>query len=226
MSALVLDGVTKTRGIGPRAVRALRDVSLQIEPGEVVLLEGPSGSGKTTLMTVAAGLLTADSGSVTIGDTRIDTLEPRDRAAVRARDVGFVFQRANLLETLTVLENAMLAGAIAGLSREDCAARAGALLEELGIAELADRFPATLSGGQEHRAALARGLVHRPRIVLADEPTGNLDSESGRAAATALRELASRHGVAVLVATHDPRLREIADRVLTLVDGQLAPEQP
>jgi putative ABC transport system ATP-binding protein len=221
LTALILEHVSKTRGEGVRAVTALRDVSLRLDPGEILMLEGPSGSGKTTLLTVAAGLLTPDTGTIEIAGERIDLRAPAQRAAVRARSIGFVFQRANLLEGLTVRDNVLLAGAVAGMNRDECELQTQNLLDLLDIAALADRYPSTLSGGEEHRVAVARGVVHRPVVVFADEPTGNLDDASGRLVADALAGLASAFGVAILLASHDARLRRIADRHLVLVDGQL-----
>jgi putative ABC transport system ATP-binding protein len=227
MIVLALQHVTKARGKGARAVEALREVNLQLPLGEILLIEGPSGSGKTTLLTVAAGLLTPDEGRVIIAGERIDHYDPVRRAAMRANSVGFVFQRANLLESLTVLENILLAGAVASMSKTECEAEARQLLDKLDIATLADRYPSTLSGGEEHRVALARGVIHRPVVVFADEPTGNLDATTGDLVADALRELASSHGVAILLASHDRRLRRIANRSLNLVDGRLvaSPEE-
>jgi putative ABC transport system ATP-binding protein len=220
-SALRLDRVSKRRGAGARTVFALRDVSLVIEPGEVVLLEGPSGSGKTTLLTVAAGLLAADEGEVELAGTPLRGLSNAARRAHRARAVGFVFQRANLLEGLNVRENVVLAAALAGMPRDAALQQAEGLLRTLGIAELGERMPNQVSGGEEHRAAVARALVHRPAVVFADEPTGNLDSVAGRAVAESLVSLARSHAVAVLVATHDARLHAFATRRLYIADGRL-----
>ena len=221
MSVLELQGVTKRRGKGIQSVRALRGVSLSLEPGEVVLIEGPSGSGKTTLLTLAAGLLSPDDGEVSLAGANLAALSPGERRAHRARNVGFVFQRANLLDGLTARENVLIAAALAGIPHERAQSEAAHLLEALGIAALADRATRTLSGGEEHRVAIARALVHRPAIVFADEPTGNLDGVSGRAVAEALTRLARDGGVAVLIATHDARLRGYATRRVRIVDGLL-----
>ena len=221
MIALALHDVSKTLGQGARATQALKGVSLQLSPGEILLLEGPSGSGKTTLLMVAAGLLTPDSGSVELAGERIDNLDPAHRATMRAGRIGFVFQRANLLEQLTVRDNIQLAGVAAGIPKNQCKAELEQLLETLGISGLADRYPATLSGGEEHRVALARGVIHRPAVVFADEPTGSLDAAGGVRVADALRDFADSHGVAVLLASHDRRLRRITHRSLNLVDGRL-----
>jgi len=221
---LILEHISKTRGQGRHAVQALRDVSLSLAAGELVLLEGPSGSGKTTLLSVAAGLLLADSGTVELAGRRLDAMDPGERRAWRGRKVGFVFQRANLLEGLSVHDNVLVAAAIAGVAPRAALAEADRLLAELGIAELADRMPAGLSGGEEHRVAVARALVHRPALLLADEPTASLDWHSGRQVAEAMTTLARQEDVAVLVASHDPRLGPFASRVIGLADGLLTPE--
>ncbi|MEM6930275.1 MAG: ABC transporter ATP-binding protein [Myxococcota bacterium] len=220
---LHMRGVRKTRDVGPRARAVLQGVDLVVEPREIVLVEGPSGGGKTTLLSVAAGLLSPDAGEVSLAGTRIDALDARRRGRLRARSVGFVFQRANLLPGLTVLDNVVLAGAAAGMDRGVATAAARALLERLGIGEHAARRVDVLSGGEEHRVGVARALVHGPRIVFADEPTGQLDSASGRAVARALGEQASQEGVAVVIASHDSRLRPFADRRLWMEDGRLRP---
>lgn len=219
MTVLRMHLVSKRRGQGARAVGVLKGVSLEVERGEIVLLQGPSGSGKTTLLGLAAGLLLPDDGFVEVDAQRLSALTPAQRRELRARKIGFVFQRANLFAALTVGENACLMGALAGMARAAVAAEAGALLDKLGMARLAGRFPAELSGGEEQRVAVVRALVHAPPLVLADEPTGNLDAASGRAVANALVELARAKNSAVLVATHDPRLEPIASRRVALRDG-------
>ena len=221
MTALLLEGVSKTRGIGRHAVQALRDISLTVSPGELVLLEGPSGAGKTTLLAVAAGLLSADAGRVILGGLAIDGQQPAARRKHRLRTVGFVFQRANLLGELTVRENVLLMASLADLPRDAAQREVDTLLKELGLAELANRRSTDLSGGEEQRVALARALVHRPPVVLADEPTGNLDGASGRVVAEGLATCARARGAAVLVATHDSRLAPFATRHLRIVDGRL-----
>ena len=221
MKVLELVGVAKSRGRAPQRVQAVRGASLELEPGEFVLLEGPSGSGKTTLLAMAAGLLTPDAGEVTLAGEKLATLSPGQRRALRARAAGFVFQRSNLLPGLTVRENVLLAGELARMPSRQAEAEADRLLEALGLAAVAGRRPGTLSGGEEHRAAVARALVHGPSVVFADEPTGSLDGVSGRAVAEALATLARERRVAVLVATHDARLRAFAARRLWMVDGEL-----
>ncbi len=222
MIALELTTVSKARGRAAHLVRAVRGVSLTVASGEVVLVEGPSGAGKTTLLMLGAGLLTPDAGTVMLAGERLGALSPSARGALRARVAGFVFQRSNLLEGLTVRENVLLAAALAGLDRNRAADHADRLLARLGLAALARRHPATLSGGEEHRVAVARALVHGPAVVFADEPTGSLDSVSGQAVAEVLSVLAREHGAAVVVASHDARLRRFATRRFRMSDGELS----
>jgi putative ABC transport system ATP-binding protein len=221
VNTLVLDAVGKSRGAGRRAVPVLRDVSLQLARGEIVLIEGPSGSGKTTLLTVAAGLLTADAGRVELAGRRLSEMTPAARREHRAMHVGFVFQRANLLQGLTAEENVLLAAEIARVPVSESRKRTADLFLELGLDGLQDRLPDALSGGEEHRVAIARAVVHRPTVVLADEPTGNLDTVSGQSVMAMLTRLALAAGTTLLIATHDTRLRQLPARVLKIVDGQI-----
>jgi putative ABC transport system ATP-binding protein len=221
MNVLELIGVCMTRGAGRRAVRVLVDVSLAADPGEFVLVQGPSGSGKTTLLAVAAGLLTPDSGEVLLSGRSLPRVGATQRRRLRARQVGFVFQRSNLLGALSARDNVLTAAALAGMERPEAEREADRLLELLGVAALALRRPAELSGGEEQRVAVARALVHRPAIVFADEPTASLDGASGRTVAESLRGLARQQGTAVIVATHDARLEEFATRRIHLVDGRI-----
>ena len=221
MTVLVMDGVSKTRGGGAHATQALRDASLSVASGEVVLLEGASGAGKTTLLAVAAGLLTPDTGRVLLAGRSLAELAPAERRRHRARAVGFVFQRSNLLEHLTAWENVLLMALLAGGSAGDARRATDEVFEQLDIGHLAARPPGELSGGEEQRVGVARALVHRPALVLADEPTGNLDGTAGRIVAEALASCANARGTAVLVATHDARLEPVATRRVPIVDGRL-----
>ena len=221
MNTLLLDAVYKSRGAGRREVAVLRGVSLELASGDIALLEGPSGSGKTTLLTVAAGLLTADAGGVELAGRRLSEMTPADRRQHRAVHVGFVFQRANLLQGLTAEENVLLAAELAGVPFSESRTRTAELFIELGLDGLQQRLPDALSGGEEHRVAIARAVVHRPTLVLADEPTGNLDSVSGQSVVTMLTRLARAARTTLLIATHDARLRQLPARVLKMVDGQI-----
>ena len=222
MTALRLESISAIRGHGRRAASVLRDVSLSIEPGQVVMLEGPSGSGKTTLLAVAGGLLTPAQGGVWLDGVDLWAASPRAQRLVRSRKVGFVFQHSNLLPGLSVRDNVLLMAGIAGLDRKAAAQTCHDLLQALEIDRLWDRFPHELSGGEEQRAAVARALVHQPAVVLADEPTGSLDSVTGAEVAALLAQLGSSRGTAVLIATHDQRLRAIATRRICLCDGALS----
>jgi putative ABC transport system ATP-binding protein len=221
MNALELREVSKTRGLGAHATRALAAVTLKAAAGEIVLLEGPSGSGKTTLLAIAAGLLTADQGEVEVAGATLGRMSAAALRRWRAQQVGFVFQRPRLLEGLSVLENVVLAATLAGRARALATQEAARLLEELGIEALAARRPSTLSGGEEQRVSVARSLVHRPALVLADEPTASLDWASGQAVASHLQRLARERGAAVVLSTHDLRLEPYADRRVRLVDGSI-----
>ena len=221
MNVLSLVGVSKVRGAGRQAVQALANVSLALEAGELVVLQGPSGSGKTTLLVVAAGLLTPDSGEVYLAGRRLDVETHDERRRLRATRLGFVFQRGNLIAGLSARENVLLQAAMAGMD-EDTAVRAtDELFDALGIAPLADRRSEALSGGEEQRVALARALVHRPAVVLADEPTANLDGTTGRTVAGLLSSLAGGHNAAVLIASHDIRLEPFATRRISIADGRI-----
>jgi len=221
MNVLSLEGVSRRRGLGARAVIAVSDVSLALEPGEVVLLQGPSGSGKTTLLALSAGLLTPDTGRVTLAGRPLDTLTPSARRAHRAIAVGFVFQRSALLSRLTARDNIRIMAALAGLPPREGRLETDRLIEELSLERRADHLPSELSGGEEMRVCIARALVHRPALVLADEPTASLDGALGRQVAELLVSTARTRGAAILIATHDQRLESAADRQLRIVDGRL-----
>lgn len=221
MTVLLLEGVSKTRGTGAHATQALRNASLSVASGEVVLLEGASGAGKTTLLAVAAGLVTPDAGWVALAGQSLADLPPTARRRYRARFVGFVFQRSNLLERLTAWENVLLMAQLAGRSAADAGRETADVFAQLDIAHLALRRPEELSGGEEQRVGVARALVHRPALVLADEPTGSLDGAAGRVVAEALAACSKLRGAAVLVATHDARLAPFATRRVPIVDGRL-----
>lgn len=223
--ALVCEGLTRRFGVNGTATVALRGVSFALAPGEVALLVGPSGSGKTTLLSIAGGLLAASAGRVLLEGRDLTPLSPGERrVAVRGR-VGFVFQRFLLLPELTTLDNVALGLRLAGLAWADAFARARALLEQLGLGHRFASFPATLSAGEQQRAAIARAVGFGPRLVLADEPTGSLDWSAGQAVVDLLVQLARARGAAVLIATHDDRLFPFATRLLQLRDGTLVADE-
>ncbi len=217
--ALVAHGLTKTFGEGDLAVTAVRNVDLQVARGEVVLIMGPSGSGKTTLLSMLGGMLRPSAGSVLVDGLDITRARERDLPRLRARHFGFVFQDFNLLSALTALENVELACNLAGVTGKGARQRAQALLEQFGLGKRLHFLPAKLSGGEQQRVALARALANDPPLVLADEPTANLDSRIGHEVSRLLRRLATDEHRSVLLVSHDDRLREFADRVLWLEDG-------
>lgn len=222
---LALESVSKTYGRGHASVKAVDGVSLGVGRGEIVLVMGPSGSGKTTLLSIAGGLLKPDSGSVAVAGNRLDRLGPAELSRLRLLEVGFVFQTFNLLASLSALENVALVMNLAGRGDGSAEEGSGALLARLGLQERLSHVPADLSGGEKQRVALARALANDPPLILADEPTGNLDSRSGREVMMLLFDLAREEGKAVVVVSHDPRIVDIADRVLWLEDGRLSAKQ-
>jgi putative ABC transport system ATP-binding protein len=215
-----LDGVTKTYSSG--AAPALAEVSMSVAAGEVVAVMGPSGSGKSTLLNLIAGLDKPTAGTVTVAGRRIDALGESALARFRARHVGIIFQFFNLLDDLTVEDNVQLPAQLAGMSRRQAKARAGRLLERMGIAEHRNAYPARISGGQRQRVAIARALVNSPEVLLADEPTGALDTATGQEIGRLLREL-NQDGQTLVLVTHDPDLAErYAARTVRIVDGRIA----
>ena len=221
MTALTLDvrDVTKRFGDGDGVVTAVRDVSLAVAPGEVVLIMGPSGSGKTTLLSMMGALLKPTEGSIYLDGTGISELSEGRLPDIRLRQFGFIFQDFNLLSALTVLENVAIVAELAGLRGRAARDKASALLTDLGLGERLDFLPEKLSGGEKQRVAIARALVNDPALVLADEPTANLDSKIGHEIMRLLRRIAKDQGRSVVIVSHDQRIRDIADRVLWLEDG-------
>ena len=220
MSALQLSRVSKLYGSGASEVHALIDIDLRVDPGELVAVMGPSGSGKSTLLTIAGSLEEPSGGEVTVGDVPLSRLSRNERAALRRRVIGYVFQDFNLLAGLTAAENVSLPLELDGTSGK--AARAAALeaLDRLGVSDQADRFPDELSGGERQRVAIARAVVGKRRLLLADEPSGALDSVNGESVMRLVRA-SCQGGVAGVVVTHDAQLAAWADRVVFLRDGQI-----
>jgi lipoprotein-releasing system ATP-binding protein len=223
-SATILEARALTRSFpsGGRTLEVLRGVDITLSAGEIVAVLGPSGSGKSTLLHCLGGLDRPTSGSVWIGGRDLALLPDRDVAAVRNASVGFVFQFHHLLPDFSALENVMLPQLIAGKSRESARQRAEELLAQVGLAERMTHAPGELSGGEQQRVAVSRALANRPSVVLADEPSGNLDLASSRALHDLLDHLRREQGATFLIATHDLDLASRADRVLTVVDGVLA----
>ncbi|MGH9279946.1 MAG: ABC transporter ATP-binding protein [Acidimicrobiales bacterium] len=222
MTVLELKDVTKVYGQGPSEVTAVDGANLTVDGGELVLLMGPSGAGKSTLLQLCGGLLRPTSGDVFLGDDEVSALTEKRLPAVRLAKIGFVFQAFQLLANLTAIENVRLPLEAAGRSRADADERACELLVELGLEDRLHAKPATMSGGQKQRVAVARALVNDPPLILADEPTGNLDSHSGAAVMKLLLTAVRERGKGVLCATHDQRVRDVADRVVWIEDGRLA----
>jgi putative ABC transport system ATP-binding protein len=219
--AIIAHDVQMTYRDGATATRALRGVSLEMNAGEFLLLMGPSGSGKTTLLSILGGILTPTSGEVVALGTRLSSLNPSALARFRLANLGFVFQGFNLFGALTARENVALALALKGERKSKIRAQADALLAEVGLRDKNDSRPAELSAGEKQRVAIARALACSPRIIMADEPTASLDSENGKAVTDLLCALAKSRGAAVLTVTHDPRIVDVADRIVYLEDGML-----
>ncbi len=216
---LRFDAVEKGYKRGAALVPALKGVSFEVAAGEFLAVVGPSGSGKSTLLHLAGALDAPSKGEVLIAGTALSGLNDAGRTALRRSTLGFVFQFFNLLPTMTALENAMMPALLAGVSPSEAEARAKELLERVGLLRRAGHRPDELSGGEMQRIALARALVTRPRLLLADEPTGNLDSKTGEEIFALIRGLATGQGTAIVMVTHDPSAAARADRVLTLKDG-------
>ncbi|WP_102143107.1 ATP-binding cassette domain-containing protein [Mycobacterium hubeiense] len=224
--ALRLEQLSKTFGERDAAVHAVDAVSLTVDEAEVVLIQGPSGAGKTTLLAMAGGLMRPSAGRVYLGDTELTALTERELPAVRLRKIGFIFQSANLLANLTAAENIQIVMEAAGLRRRDAKKRADDLLDRLRLKHRSDRLPDKLSGGERQRVAIARALANDAALLLADEPTANLDSRAGYQLMHTLENLAKEHGKTVVAVTHDHRIEDVADRVVWLEDGHLSDRRP
>jgi len=223
-SVVAAEQLTRRYGEGEAAVEALRGVSLSVEPGELVAVMGPSGSGKSTLMHLLAALDQPTSGTVTIAGQDVGSLSDRDVTLLRRKHIGFVFQFFNLLPMLSAEENVALPLSIAGEKPDP--AFFEQLLERVGLTDRRKHRPSELSGGQQQRVAIARALVSQPTVVFADEPTGNLDSQTGAEILALLQLSAKEHGQTMVMVTHDAHAAEIADRVLFLADGEIVEELP
>lgn len=212
----------KDYGSGPSRVRALRGVDLDIAPGELTLLVGPSGCGKTTLISILAGTLDATSGDVSVLGVDLKRLSRRERAAFRAKNVGFVFQQFNLLPALTAAENVAVPLVINGHAKAAALTRAAEVLNAVGLGDRTRSLPSQLSGGQQQRVAIARALVHHPRLLVADEPTSAIDARTGQAIMELIRQVALQPDRVAVVVTHDARVFGFGDRIVTLEDGRVA----
>ena len=217
--ALKAKGLSKTFGVGDVKVKAVQDVDLEVRRGEVVLIMGPSGSGKTTLLSMLGAMLRPSSGSVMVDGVDLASLPERRLPAFRARSFGFVFQDFNLLSALSAVENVEYALNLGGSTGSKARTKARDLLEKFGLGRRLKFRPNKLSGGEKQRVAIARALANDPAVILADEPTANLDSKIGHEIARLLKRAAQQENRSVVIVSHDTRLRDIADRVLWLEDG-------
>jgi putative ABC transport system ATP-binding protein len=222
--SIICRGVTKSYDLGARSVEALRGVDLTIEGAGFYAVMGASGSGKSTLMHLVAGLDRPTSGTVEVAGLRIDSLGEKELTLYRRRRIGIVFQHFNLLPSMTALDNVVLPAMLDGMSRRDAEKRARELLDDLGVGARADHRPDALSGGEQQRVAIARALFFSPSVVLADEPTGNLDSASGARLFALLREIAKEHSTLLLMVTHEAAAAANCERVIVLRDGVVAGE--
>jgi lipoprotein-releasing system ATP-binding protein len=221
--ALVIRGLTRSYVAGERTLEVLKGVDLEVRPGELVGLVGPSGSGKSSLLHAAGLLEHPTAGTIIVNGADCRALSDRARTRIRLNEIGFVYQFHHLLPELSALDNVALPLMIAGKPRREAEGRARALLTDLGLAERLTHQPARLSGGEQQRVAVGRALANGPRLLLCDEPTGNLDPTTSRTVFQGLHDLARQSGVAALVATHNFELTSYMDRVLALKDGRLEP---
>jgi putative ABC transport system ATP-binding protein len=220
--AISIHNLSKTYGEGVTAVDALKDVDLEVPRGQFTVILGPSGSGKTTLLNMVGGIDEPTSGSIEVEGTDLGSLDDSGRVSFRRTQVGFVFQFFNLIPTLTAAENVEL---VAGLAGEDARGRADRAMESVGLGERRDHFPSQLSGGEQQRVAIARALAKEPPVLLCDEPTGDLDFETGRMILGLLRRLNRENGQTVLLVTHNAAIGEMADRVVRKRSGKIVEDR-
>ena len=225
MTAVRCVDLCKTYRQGEEDIKALDHVSLEIDQGGFVCLSAPSGGGKTSLLNAIGGLDKPDSGEVYIAEQRIDNLSKGELAELRLRQIGFVFQAFNLIPVLTARENVEFVMQVQGVAAAERQKRAVAILEEVGLAGLEDRRPADMSGGQQQRVAVARAIVSRPALVLADEPTANLDSKTSDGLMELFRELNDHHNTTFIIATHDKRVMSYAKRRVSMLDGRVVEDK-
>ncbi|CAN5291208.1 ABC transporter ATP-binding protein [soil metagenome] len=222
---LSAEGLGRTYGHGAHRVDALVDVGLEVRAGELVVLRGPSGSGKTTLLNILGGLDEPDSGTVRLGDRAITGASESAKIDMRRREIGFIFQNFALLSALTAAENIELPMRISGVPADQRGPRVAELLDVVGLADHAAQRPLELSGGQQQRLGIARAIANDPRLIIADEPTGQLDATNSELMMSLIAALVHQRGVAALVSTHDPRMAAHADRTIEIRDGRIVPRR-
>ena len=225
MSAIVCNDLCKTFQQGDEIIIGLDNVSISIDEGDFVCLSGPSGSGKTTLLNAMGGLDTPDSGQIFIDGTRIDQLGKGALADMRLNNIGFVFQSYNLIPVLTARENVEFVMQVSGMSAQERKQRSYKILKEVGLKGMEDRLPAHLSGGQQQRVAVARAIVDQPSLILADEPTANLDTVTSSQLMDLFVELNQHHNVTFVIATHDARVMKYAKRLIKMEDGKIISDE-
>jgi len=225
MSLVSLKNVEKTYVVGKVTVPALRGVSMDVDEGEFTAVVGPSGSGKTTVMNLVGGLDVPSAGTVDVGGVKLSSLSSRALSDMRLRKIGFVFQAYNLVPVLSALENVEFVLQLQGVSKGERRKRSKQALADVGLGDLGDRRPAEMSGGQQQRVAVARAIVGTPDLVLADEPTANLDSKTGEDLLDLMSKLNEDRGVTFLFSTHDPKVMDHARRIVTLVDGKVESDE-
>jgi putative ABC transport system ATP-binding protein len=225
MTSIVCKDLCKTFQQGDEIITGLDNVSITIEKGDFVCLSGPSGSGKTTLLNAMGGLDTPDSGEIYVGEVRIDELGKGPLADMRLNNIGFVFQSYNLIPVLTARENVEFVMQVSGMSAEERSKRSYKILKEVGLEGMEDRRPAHLSGGQQQRVAVARAIVSQPTLVLADEPTANLDTVTSSQLMDLFVELNQNHNITFVIATHDVRVMKYAKRLIRMEDGKIISDE-
>ncbi len=221
MSMVSIEGVTKDYQQGKVTVRALRGVDLEIEKGDFLALAGPSGSGKTTLLNCIGGLDDVTRGDITVGDVNLSGMSQRELATMRLNDIGFIFQAYNLIPVLTAVENVEFIMQLQGINAAQRRKDALAILDKVGLADEVNRRPTEMSGGQQQRVAVARAIVAKPKIVLADEPTANLDSKTGASLLDMMKDLNKSEGVTFIFSTHDKMVMEYSRRLIKIRDGRI-----
>ena len=225
MSAIICTQLCKTFHQGDQVITGLDNVSLTIEEGSFTCLSGPSGSGKTTLLNAMGGLDTPDSGAIQVGDMQLDQLSRGELADMRLHNIGFVFQAYNLIPVLSARENVEFVMQVQGVAKAERVGRSDEVLGEVGLKGMEDRLPAQLSGGQQQRVAVARAIASKPTLVLADEPTANLDSKSAAELMNLFNDLNTQRGITFVIATHDARVMGYARRLISMRDGRIISDE-